>query len=443
MCNDNNNFNDLPNGSKGQDISVEYPQEQFEEAQPIDTLNSELMELLHTELDAHPKAASLPEFDTQLRKHLQVQFTKNTNEHESEKESSDEKALWQDIFERKQKFYAGSKWELPDDEQFHTALEKLYMSLEEISTLNKSVGLKLLYSKTFDFVVALSPAYAVFGKGTSLYKSVFDACMFSGLCMFLCFTKRLKGIPLSQYVYAYSHFGFSNKESTNYIRHEGTWKRGERTESLDSSERTLRQWRHRLFKSRPVDSRRPEWSAMPESSVHEWQLYFDFTDADGTADPRLRGTLKRIGNLYKGLNKAVNSPKDDEYGKRLDNAWKKFQSKLHKIKYENYLALCQAFLAHIKKEQEEAGGNWEEKTYYGINLNRFEMELRLFELTNDVNRLLKCKSDKEKGRILFKSISLSNIWFPQVRNEFCRNSPVEDIYFFRKNFVLSSIALFK
>ena len=153
--------------------------------------------------------------------------------------------------------------------------------------------------------------------------------------MFLHNSNRVKGTPLSQYVYANSRFGFNDEKSTNYIKHEGTWKQGERTESLDSSENTMRQYRHRLFKSRPVDQRRIEWSAIPASSEHEWKLYFDYVDASGTADPQLRDTLKRIKNLYNDVNKAIISPKNEEYGKRLKDAYNKFQSKLPKIKYEN------------------------------------------------------------------------------------------------------------
>lgn len=80
----------------------------------------------------------------------------------------------------------------------------------------------------------------------------------------------------------------------------------------------MRQFRHRLFKSRPVDNRRPEWSAIPKSSEHEWQLYFDYVDADGKADPRLRDILKRIKNLYNGVNTAIHSSKDAGYKK----SWK-------------------------------------------------------------------------------------------------------------------------
>lgn len=139
----------------------------------------------------------------------------------------------------------------------------------------------------------------------------------------------------------------------------------------------MRQFRHRLFKSRPVDNRRPEWSAIPKSSEHEWQLYFDYVDADGKADPQLRDTLKRIKNLYNGVNTAIHSSKDAGYKKRLEDACDAFQKKLRKIKYKNYLDLCKALLEHIEKDRGDAGKNLLDfgSTYYGINLYRFEKEL--------------------------------------------------------------------
>lgn len=410
-----------------------------QQSQPVNMLDSNLQELLHSELEATPEAQSFPKFDAQLIKHLQIQFSKDLDEEEIENQMAGGKRLWQDLLDREQNFHDRGKWDTSEDDLFLAEFEGLYKSLDvDIPTLSKDSGLLLIYSRTYDFLVNLDFAFSIFARNSPLYETIFDVCMFMGLSMFLHSTKRLRGTPFSQYIYAHSCIGFCNKHSTNYIEHEGTWKQGERTEAFDSHEKAMRQFRHRLFKSRPVDTRRPEWSAIPKSSEYEWQLYFDYVDADGKANPQLRDTLKRIKNLYTGVNSAIHSPKDDGYEKRLEDALGAFQSKLHKIKYGNYLDLCKALLEHLEKEREDAQENQLSigSTYYGINLYRFEKELCLFELTNNVRRLIECNGNQEKVEILVESLALRDICFPQVRDMFCRYRSLDDINFFTRQFAL-------
>ena len=417
--------------------SIDEPPPQ--QSQPVNMLDSNLQELLHSELEAIPEAQSLPKFDAQLIKHLQTQFSKDLDEEGIENQMAGGKRLRQDLLDREQNFYDRGEWDISEDDLFLAEFEGLYKSLEvDVPTLSKDSGLLLIYSRTYNFLVNLDFAFSIFAKNTPLYKTIFDVCMFMGLSMFLHNTKRLRGTPFSQYIYAHSCIGFSNKKSTSYIEHKGAWKQGERTEALDSHEKTMRQFRHRLFKSRPVDNRRPEWSAIPKSSEYEWQLYFDYVDADGKADPQLRDTLKRIKNLYTGVNNAIHSPKDDGYGKRLEDALSAFQSKLHKIKYGNYLDLCKALLEHLEKEREDAKENQLSfgSTNYGINLYRFEKELCLFELTNNVRRLIECDGDQEKVETLVESLAVRDICFPHVRDKFCRYRSLDDINFFTRQFAL-------
>jgi len=419
---------------------VAIKKESQEPPQPSNILNPDLLKVLHSELEANPEAKSLPKFDTLLQEYLQSQFSKDLDEEEIENQMADEKRLWRDLLDREQNFHDKGEWNIPEDALFLAEFEGLYKSLEiEVPTLSKDSGLQLIYSRTYNFLVSLDFVFAIFARNTSLYQTVFDVCMFMGLSMFLHNTKRIRGVPFSQFVYAHSCIGFSDKNSTSYIGHNGAWKQGERTAALDSHETTMRQFRHRLFKSRPVDNRRPEWSAIPKSSEHEWQLYFDYVDADGKADPRLRDTLKRIKNLYNGVNTAIHSSKDAGYEKRLEDACDAFQKKLRKIKYENYLDLCKALLEHIEKDRGDAGKNLLDfdSTYYGINLYRFEKELSLFELTNNVRRLLECNDEQEKEEILDESLALRDICFPQVRDKFCHR-PLEDTHFFIRQFTLFS-----
>ena len=70
-------------------------------------------------------------------------------------------------------------------------------------------------------------------------------------------------------------------------------------------------------------------------------------------------------------------------------------------------------------------------------LFRSEKELSLFELTNNVRRLLECNDEQEKEEILDESLALRDICFPQVRDKFCHR-PLEDTHFFIRQFTLFS-----
>ena len=75
----------------------------------------------------------------------------------------------------------------------------------------------------------------------------------------------------------------------------------------------------------------------------------------------------------------------------------------------------------------DAGENWRNSTYYGVNLYRFEKELCLFEITNSVNRLLKCDNVQKEAEVIAESLVLQDICFPQVRDAFCRYESIDNI----------------
>lgn len=345
---------------------VAIKKESQEPPQPSNILNPDLLKVLHSELEANPEVKSLPKFDTLFQEYLQSQFSKDLDEEEIENQMADEKRLWRDLLDREQNFHDKDEWNIPEDNLFLAEFEGLYKSLEnEVPKLSRDSGLQLIYSRTYNFLVGLDFAFAIFARNTSLYQTIFDVCMFMGLSMFLHNTKRIRGVPFSQYVYAHSCIGFSDKNSTSYIEHNGAWKQGERTAALDSHETTMRQFRHRLFKSRPVDNRRPEWSAIPKSSEHEWQLYFDYVDADGKADPQLRDTLKRIKNLYNGVNTAIHSSKDAGYKKRLEDACDAFS--LQFMLFSASFIWLSRLLIDKLVEDGYLGENWEALFLEGIN----------------------------------------------------------------------------
>jgi len=391
----------------------------------------ELMRLMHTELQENPEDQSLPKFDAKLKEKIQNQFSKDLDV------PVDEKELWQDLIEREKNFVGELEWDTTDKELLEE-MEELYLTLKEDSyRLDKASVLRLIYSDTYDFVVTFDPTFQIFERGNYLYEAVFEACMFTGLCMFMQSTKKIKGTALSQYIYKYSPLGFSDENSPNYFKHEGAWKEGEKNELIDYTESNLRQYNHRSHKSRLVNIPRPEWNGMPEPSEYEYLLFFDIVDPSGKADSKKRGTFKRLKNLHNDVINAISSQEDDKYGVRLERAWEKFQSKLHKLKYEDYLDLCQFFIEHIKNEN---GGTEGKQTHYGINLYRLEKELGIYEITNNVNSFLKCKNeqgeiDKEKEMdILIKSIFLKGIPFPQVRDDIFYYNPLKDVGFISQMF---------
>lgn len=125
---------------------------------------------------------------------------------------ADEKRLWRDLLDREQNFHDKDEWNIPEDNLFLAEFEGLYKSLEnEVPKLSRDSGLQLIYSRTYNFLVGLDFAFAIFARNTSLYQTIFDVCMFMGLSMFLHNTKRIRGVPFSQFVYAHSCIGFSDK----------------------------------------------------------------------------------------------------------------------------------------------------------------------------------------------------------------------------------------
>ena len=115
---------------------------------------------------------------------------------------------------------------------------------------------------------------------------------------------------------------------------------------------------------------------------------------------------------------------DKEYLKRLDTAVEKFCSKLNKLQYERFLELGKFCLGHINKD----------KTCYGINLYRFEKELKLYRITNDVNQLLDCNYAIEKDRIIYLATQMSGIIFPKLYEYFSNLSDISHTQFYADTF---------
>ncbi len=267
---------------------------------------------------------------------------------------------------------------------------------------SKKDRLEMIFSYIYDFVICFNNDYAIFNKNSCIYKDAFNACLFTSLCLFLYDTKRINGLSLRKFIYAHSSLQYNIKGSANYFDYEHTYRESEKSKDILSEEAKLRKYRQRFLSERPVYNDSTEWSAIRKTSEHEWSLYFILEDANDA----IKDTFKRIKNLYHDIYSAIHSPINDidKYKESLIAAYEKFYSKLTKIKYENVLELYKYCLDYIRKDN----------TCYGINLYRFENELRAYTTTMEVKYLLKSKNIGQKDYVLQSSILMNGLIFSKL-----------------------------
>lgn len=309
------------------------------------------------------------------------------------------------LLEHNKNFYSNSKTFKKTAEQnipFYTALydlrTQILSALDEENFSDKKQMLKSVFLCIYEFIGASNDKFSIYRNPSPFYEEAFEACFFTSLCMFLNHTTRIKGKGLEAFIKDNSPSYNANDPYAKY--------------SLTCDKDSLRKYRNRLFSQRPVYIQRKEWNGMPADSEYEWTLKYVLEKADETT----QDTFKRIGNLYKGFNFEKN--KSDTDIDNLRNAYKKFLSKLKKLKFKNYLNLQKLFLTHICKD----------KTYYGINLYRFEKETRLYITMDEIRSLLECKTDKEEKEFLVKSSILEAIYFPKLYKKFCSISKPDHLY---------------
>ncbi|MCM1329147.1 MAG: hypothetical protein NC253_06860 [Ruminococcus sp.] len=231
----------------------------------------------------------------------------------------------------------------------------------------------------------------------SFYKIAFEACLFFALCYFIHNTKRLKHKSLTKFIHdnpPYENYNEYNTENSN-------------SDILTSDAATLRQHRHRLMSKRGFRNKNPQWNTISNDAEHEWKLYFKMKNPNEKEEP-IFNIYKRLHNLYNKVYGIINSDRVDITRAEIETAYKKFEAKLNKIKYSNYLKTCKFTLDYI----------FEEEQHYGINVYRLEKEFRIYENIYAVNELLNCKSQEDEKEIIDKSFLLRNVWFPKVREKF-------------------------
>ena len=287
---------------------------------------------------------------------------------------------------------------------------------------SKKDNLEMIFSRIYDFVICFNNDYAVFNKNSCIYEDAFNACLFTALCSFLYDTKRIKGLSLRKFIYTHSSLQYNIRGSANYFDYEHTNRESEKSKDILSEEAKLRKYRQRFLSERPVYNDSTEWSAIRKTSEHEWSLYFILEGANDT----IKDTFKRIKNLYHDIYAAIHSPIDDikKHKEALISAYEKFYSKLSKIQYENVLELYKYCLNHIRKDN----------TCYGINLFRFENELRAYATTMEVKHLLESKSSGQKNYVLQSSIMMNGLIFPKLYQYFSSFNNYTRIAFYSETF---------
>lgn len=333
----------------------------------------------------------------------------------------DTKPRWYELVERAKNFHGDYELfqkQVIGNEVFFTELHMLHESI--IVDLDKTYGknseqiLKTLFESIYDFVAKGNEAFAIFGENTRIHDNVFEACFFTTLCMFIHGSKRIKGVSLRRFLYEHSPYQYNIKglydvkRSKFYFDYEYPEKDSLGFKFIGKEEAALRQMRYRLLSTRATYDKQPEWSALRMDSEYEWAFLYVLNNLD----KGLLDIYKRIGNLYNDINTALHvfktSPKDKEHYYRLEDAFKKFSSKLKKINYARLLELQKKILLYI----------CENKSHYGMNIYRFERQLRLHNITSEVKRLLESKEEAEENNIIKRSVILNDLHFPKLYQDF-------------------------
>ena len=238
----------------------------------------------------------------------------------------------------------------------------------------------------------------LFGESSPHSTEVYKAYVFSTLCVFLNSSSRIKGMSINEFI-------INNDPAEK--QSQSQWTDIKNVSYLSSTADQVRKARHRALLKNAVYPKRHQWTAISKDIVHETTFRYCLERADLI----VQDTYKRMGNLYNDIDNVCSlpsQPEDDSYKEKLKVAYQKFLSKLHKIKYTNYLELQRIILSHIIRDTE----------YYGLNLYRFERKLKPYIIINEVNSLLACQTIDEEDVFLMQSVYLSNISFPKLYKSF-------------------------
>lgn len=334
---------------------------------------------------------------------------------------------WKELLNREENFVGPNSNLNELDERWLCMYEALYYCIASMCSAVKSdeddlddIILDKVYTQVYDFLCSIYNygEFSMFNSESILYQSAFEICRFMGGCSFIHETKRCNSLSLRQFVYLNSPEKYHVKGSKKYFDPKYSTVNSEKQDEINNVVSTLRQHRHRFFTKKENDIRRPNWAAMPKSSVHEWSLYFVLED------PKISKIYKRINNRFSIINKALNAPRDDQYIDNLIENFNKFVSRTEKDKHEDFIFLSKTFLTHVKKDP----------TYYGMNLYRFEKNMQLYLITDSVKQLSRCKNQTEENIFLAKFFVLSELCFPKLRNQLFQLEDISEIFHYSTSF---------
>lgn len=160
---------------------------------------------------------------------------------------------------------------------------------------------------------------------------------------------------------------------------------------------------------------------MSPDTNHEWRLLDILTSSDDTYLSKIgsqygfslkqmkiaQDTCKRLRVLTNPIASGFDYRYNFECTEQIQKDINAYNSRLNKLKYENYLILLELFLKHLKQEPQ----------YYGINLYRIEFELNAYYRSQAMASLNYCQSDREKLMFIQKYTDIQGIPFSPVREE--------------------------
>lgn len=273
--------------------------------------------------------------------------------------------------------------------------------------LSRKVVLQKISYKIYLTYKASDDSLMKFGAKSQYSDDVYKVYFFHLLSTYLHASKKVPGKTLRNFVQDHHPQRFNDPDSPNY----------QSAQAFFEEER-LRKARNRLLSRGDVYYKASQWSAIPKDAEYEWSFYYVLEGANET----VQDTFKRFGNLYNDIDKAIKLAEKDGDKEHLREGYKKFLSKLQKLKYKNYIELIKVIFSHINNDKE----------HYGLNLYRFERRLQPYKIINEVNGLLACESDLENF-FLLGTVILRDISFPKLYQNFA-SLPRDEAELYAKGF---------
>lgn len=326
---------------------------------------------------------------------------------------------WVDLTDRNYNFHGNHEdfdRQVYADPFFYMSLydfkTELLQILEKDDTSDKKVLLRRVFLYIYLFLCGPNNNFSSFNNSSPYFKEIFEACYFTTLCNFLHDTTKIDSKNQQTFIKDNSpHYPLHRKAKDGPLY-------------LSREKDSLRQYKHRLYEARPTSIIRKLWKGISADSEYEWALRYELNNAD----KNIKDTFKDVRTLYNSLIPYLQIPNKTIYETNMDevkSAYKKFKSKLKKLKFQNFMELQNFYISYICKNE----------TYYGINLYRYEKENRLFITTSEITTLLNCNSDDEEKEILAKSSILNDIFYPKLYNKFSSSLDMNELRYAVSNFL--------